>query len=503
MIANPFDDFVSVDQAVMKKESTGDTTVGHLLWGDGVHVTGPAQDGRVPVRARGRNREGWLDASDLGGEALLEVYFIDVGQGDGMLIRTPDFRHVMIDGGHPRRAQPSGKNAADFVDWKFFEDYELDQINLDAMIISHNDFDHYGGLADILDAAQEDELDCQDVTVDNFYHAGVCWWRQGQNGKTLGPTASANGEDFLIRLLDDRNSLISALDETSGVPQLQGEWRKFLEKVRVARTQTGDATPLRRLTDKSGTVPGFSDSTTGALRVLAPVHFEIGGKAAVRRYSSKDAQNTNGNSILLRLDFRTARILLTGDLNKASQSALLRDYEGRRLEFKCDVAKGCHHGSDDVSFSFLQAMEPAATIISSGDGEGHDHPRPRIVAASGATGHLTVEDDEIRTPLVYSTELARSHQLGNPLGIRVPSDASTPEVTAGGVRLDNTEVELAVRTPGGLRPQRKRRFLGRSYVVAGLTYGLVNLRTNGRKIVLATMNEGNGSWSVRSFRSRF
>ena len=77
------------------------------------------------------------------------------------------------------------------------------------------------------------------------------------------------------------------------------------------------------------------------------------------------------------------RILLTGDLNKASQTALMHDYEGRRLEFKCDVAKACHHGSEDVSYAFMQAMEPAATVICSGDGEGHDHPRPRIVAASG------------------------------------------------------------------------------------------------------------------------
>jgi hypothetical protein len=38
----------------------------------------------------------------LGGESLLEFYFIDVGQGDGVLIKTPGFRHLMIDGGFPR-----------------------------------------------------------------------------------------------------------------------------------------------------------------------------------------------------------------------------------------------------------------------------------------------------------------------------------------------------------------------------------------------------------------
>ena len=78
----------------------------------------------------------------------------------------------------------------------------------------------------------------------------------------------------------------------------------------------------------------------------------------------------------------------------------------------CDVAKACHHGSDDVSYQFLQAMQPAATVISSGDNEGFDHPRPSIIAASATTGHLQLGDDNLVTPLVYSTELARSIDLG-------------------------------------------------------------------------------------------
>jgi len=60
------------------------------------------------------------------------------------------------------------------------------------------------------------------------------------------------------------------------------------------------------------------------------------------------------------------------------------------MEFLCDVAKACHHGSDDVSYEFLSAMRPAVTVISSGDNEGHDHPRPGIVAASATTGHLEI-----------------------------------------------------------------------------------------------------------------
>lgn len=55
--------------------------VQHLLWGDWVKVTGPPQDGWVPVQARktrGEMREG-----DLQRESLLKVVFVDVGQRDG------------------------------------------------------------------------------------------------------------------------------------------------------------------------------------------------------------------------------------------------------------------------------------------------------------------------------------------------------------------------------------------------------------------------------------
>ena len=156
MVQSPFDAYVGTDSAVVQVAPDDDTVVTNLLWGDGVEFVGSqVSGGKRKVRARGRNRTGWIDVDALdGGRPLLELYVIDVGQGDGILIRTPDFRHILIDGGYPRQKQNTGKSAGDFVDWKFFEDYGLDRLDLDAMIASHNDEDHYGGLADLLDPAQ-------------------------------------------------------------------------------------------------------------------------------------------------------------------------------------------------------------------------------------------------------------------------------------------------------------------------------------------------------------
>jgi len=171
---------------------------------------------------------------------------------------------------------------------------------------------------------------------------------------------------------------------------------------------------------------------------------------------------------------------------------------GHLLDFQCDVAKGCPHGSDDVSFAFLQAMNASATIISSGDAEGHDHPRPRVVAASGLTGYMTVKDDQIVTPLVYSTELARSTLLGDMVSIDLANGTKLNAAALAG-----SKINYRARKPGALNPSPGQRKFEMTYVVAGLVYGLVNVRTDGDTILCATMNEGDGSWSFKTFKSRF
>ena len=201
-------------------------------------------------------------------------------------------------------------------------------------------------------------------------------------------------------------------------PKLQGEWAKFLGVVRDTKDKFGNPTPVTRLSCATGTLPGF-DTPNLQVHVLAPVEFKVNGKSAIRKFRGGDHKNTNGNSVLLRLDYKDARILLTGDLNLHSQQSLLHDYEGKTDEFKSDVAKACHHGSDDVSISFLEKIEPSCTIISSGDSEGHDHPRPEVIAASGLTGKRIVTDGKLVAPLVDSTELARiSHQSSQKSGER-------------------------------------------------------------------------------------
>lgn len=486
-----------------------------LLWGDPVMLLTP---GTPRSRVRARNWTGYVSNSNLGASPLLELYFIDVGQGDGVLIRTPDGRHLLIDGGYTRAKQPTGKSAADFVDWKFFRDYGLARIRLDAIVASHCDADHYGGLWDILRTDEDAmaELDCAGADVGAFFHAGVSWWRPGN--RWLGRTH----DGLLVDLLDDLQSLEDGL-RPDAARRLQGEWASFLREVRQATTEV-HRLGVRAEAGVEHFVPGFTGNDGGAeLRVLAPVLHEVHGMIGVENLGSH-SQNTNGHSVLLRLDFGRARILLTGDLNRRSMHALLEEYDGSEDVLACDVAKGCHHGSDDVSFRFLKHVNAASTVISSGDTAGHGHPRPAVVAASGVTGHVTVdeESDALLTPLVYSTEVERSVAVGRCGWIE--STDYPHEDTVIDLRVyardgrhlpkewkDDVEAKLGTRTrihyaatrSGAIAASPGSRPFRGSYVVSGIVYGLVNVRTDGETIMCATMNDARKGWNVEAFPARF
>jgi beta-lactamase superfamily II metal-dependent hydrolase len=488
--------YVSRESAKVYQKSDTNKVLLELLWGDRVELVSETKvNGRYKINARWA-KNAYIDPEVLGDDALLEFYFIDVGQGDGILMVTPDRRHILIDGGYTRDKQPHGKSAADFVDWKFSTEYKMDTIEIDALISSHCDADHYGGMWDLLNNKDETELDTTAIKVNHFYHAGISWWKDDAHPRFLGN--KENG--VMTDLLSGITSIREGLKETSPL-RLQGEWAGFLESV----SKTGaKVARLAYNPEKEFTfLPGYEEDEPVSIKVLGPVERTINGKPTLKNLGS-DSQNTNGNSILLRVDYGKARILLTGDLNKKSQQYIIESFDGHKLELAADVAKSCHHGSDDCSYEFLQYVQAAATIISSGDDETHAHPRPNIVAASGASGFRKIEDDELITPLVYSTEISRSLKLGDPYQVNA-KDYETPLGNVD-VHLENefkTNISYTHTTSGGLNPTDKTKTMNRLKVVDGIVYGLVNVRTDGNKILCATMNEGKSKWEIKTFYSRF
>lgn len=451
----------------------------HLLWGDWVRVESePDAEGWVQVHVR--NEDGWLREDQLQEERVLEVTFVDVGQGDGALIVTPDDEHIVVDAG-------VSENMYRYLDWRY-AGFKT-KWTFDAAVITHPDRDHYAGFAKLFEHPT--------VEFKHVFHNGIM---EEGTGNPLGPRTKHRGaQNYLTGLIETQADLKAFLDDESLWTTSRGgkkQYPKLLESAlgslvpRVRnRIQLLSTDPAHN--DGDGFMPLHGNDKRAKFRVLGPIierdeagHPRLrvfGGKVGSKAFNV--GKTKNGHSILLMIEIGSVKILLGGDLNSPAEHFLLGHYTGldpsstepgaqsrlieaaRRI-WEADIAKCCHHGSGDFSDEFLSAVNPAATVISSGDEESHAHPRSDTLGAIGLRGRGW-------RPLILSTELVRSHredegnlreQIGRVLAERDAADS------------DELRDEL-----GKKRDQLLDKLARRNVT----TYGAINLRTDGDKVIMA------------------
>ncbi|ASN06886.1 ComEC/Rec2 family competence protein [Virgibacillus necropolis] len=79
------------------------------------------------------------DAIHAEQQSNMEVHFIDVGQGDSILLETPENKTILIDGGTPE----SGDDIVEYL--------KKQQVTkIDLLIVTHPDIDHIGGLTKVM-----------------------------------------------------------------------------------------------------------------------------------------------------------------------------------------------------------------------------------------------------------------------------------------------------------------------------------------------------------------
>ena len=92
--------------------------------------------------------------------------------------------------------------------------------------------------------------------------------------------------------------------------------------------------------------------------------------------ASTNSSSSNDDSLVLRLQYGSRAILLTGDIEKKAEAALLNS--GRELH--SDVVKVAHHGSRTSStVAFVDATRPTAAVISVGLTSMFGHPHKEVV----------------------------------------------------------------------------------------------------------------------------
>jgi len=100
-------------------------------------------------------------------DGILTVHFIDVGQGDAILIDNQDFE-VLIDGGNNKDGKAIVTYLKDYIDG-----------NLDLVIATHPDADHIGGLDDVIKAYDVSKIIDSGATKDTKTYED--YWQAAQN----------------------------------------------------------------------------------------------------------------------------------------------------------------------------------------------------------------------------------------------------------------------------------------------------------------------------------
>lgn len=202
------------------------------------------------------------------------------------------------------------------------------------------------------------------------------WWRGlDRVDYVLATHADADHIDGLNDVV--RNfSVCSAL--VGRTPGGDPEYAKF------AQTLTLNRTPLQVL--EEGDVMRFGDVEVTVLWPPATM--------------DANAPSQNNDSVVLSLRFGERTILLTGDIEKGAETAMIR----ARQNLHADVVKVPHHGSKTSSTeNFVDATKPGVAVISVGRTSMFGHPHKEVVArwlASGAEvlttgrcGTITVTTD--------------------------------------------------------------------------------------------------------------
>ncbi len=104
-----------------------------------------------------------------------------------------------------------------------------------------------------------------------------------------------------------------------------------------------------------------------------------------------DATNGNAKSCVLQVQANGERLLLTGDIDRAAERALLAS----PLAVPTDWLQAPHHGSRSSSSGpFLQRLAPRSVLISRGRGNAFGHPHPQVMARYQALGSRVYDSAE-------------------------------------------------------------------------------------------------------------
>lgn len=266
----------------------------------------------------------------------LQIRFLDVGQGDCILVQLPDGKNMLID---------AGKNNSETEDKIIDTLVDMGVTTIDYGVLTHTDSDHVGGM-DAVIASDE-------ITFKTMYMPLVK--SKSANDKVEEWFASATylpqaPAGFEIQTIDTNvyRDFMDALVAEEGCEVVFS----------YAGQQIGG--------EEEGYIIDFYNPTYTEYAKLST------------------AKQKNNVSPIMILRFNDKKIMFTGDCDDAESNFIETAVKGDRSYCDVDVLKVAHHGGrESTSANFLDVAKPEYSVISVGNNN-YGHPTEEVISRLNA-----------------------------------------------------------------------------------------------------------------------
>ena len=272
------------------------------------------------------------------------VTFLDVGQGDGIVVETGQGAYLFDCGSTSR------KNIGEYVLKPYLK--SRGTRSLRGVFVSHPDEDHMNGVIELLENGAD-----WGIVVEQLFLPAIAEGKRTESFATLLAAAEvAEVPVSYIKCGDEiRDSQLRLLclhpEENTTLADANAYSECFYVEV-FAKKMKQEAIDDRKENDASG---GSAIEGSG----------ENGSFAG------------NGERKDFRVNDGKINVLLTGDVEGEGERQLMQELQEQRgqREFRVDILKVAHHGSGySTSTEFLAAASPATAIISCGRNNSYGHP---------------------------------------------------------------------------------------------------------------------------------